>query len=119
VMTDGYSLGGYPIRFNSVLCLSPWVTHHDPSWYPDPFRFDLSRWTPEERAKRPRYSYFPFGGGPRMCLGEGFAWLEIRLSLAHIAQRWRLRHVAGHRAVPVPYVTLRPRYGMQMRLEPR
>ena len=119
VITDDYSLGGYPIRFNSVLSMSPWVTHHDPSWYPDPFRFDLSRWTPEERAKRPRYAYFPFGGGPRMCLGEGFSWLEARLSLAHIAQRWRLRHVAGHRAEPVPLVTLRPRYGMQMTLESR
>jgi cytochrome P450 len=119
VITEDYSLGGYPIRFNSVLSLSPWVTHHDPACYPDPFRFDPSRWTPEERAKRPRYAYFPFGGGPRMCLGEGFSWLEARLSLAHIAQRWRLRHVASHRAEPVPYLTLRPRYGMQMTLERR
>lgn len=119
VISDDYELGGYRIPFNSVLSLTPWVTHHDPRWYPDPFRFDLERWTPEERAKRPRYAYFPFGGGNRLCLGEGFAWLEARLTIAHIAQRWRLRHVPTHRAVPAPLLTLRPRYGMQMTLERR
>lgn len=113
-------LGGYRIRAGKgvVVLLSPWVTHHDPRWFPDPLRFDPGRWTPEAEAALPRYAYFPFGGGPRKCIGEGFAWMEGVLVLATIARRWRLRHAPGAEVGTEPLITLRPT-GLRMRAEPR
>ena len=94
--------------------MSQWVVHRDARHYPDPERFDPDRWTPEFRARLPRFAYFPFGGGPRQCIGESFAWMELVLVLATLAQRWRFEPVAGHLVVPHAVVTLRPRYGMKM-----
>ena len=94
--------------------MSSYVTHRDPRWFPDPERFDPERWTPEAKARRPKFSYFPFGGGARICIGEGFAWMEGVLLLAAIAQRWRFELAPGH---PVGYralITLRTRKGMKM-----
>lgn len=109
-----YDLDGYRIGTGSIVIVSPYVTHHDPRFYPDPFSFDPRRWTPEERRKRPRYSYFPFGGGPRVCIGETFAWTEAVLVLATIAQRWRMRLLPGYEAELEPRVTLRPKNGIPM-----
>jgi cytochrome P450 len=109
-----YDLDGYRIGTGSIVIVSPYVTHHDPRFYPDPFSFDPQRWTPEERRKRPRYAYFPFGGGPRVCIGETFAWTEAVLVLATIAQRWRVRLLPGYEAELEPRVTLRPKGGMPM-----
>jgi cytochrome P450 len=114
-----YELGGYAIPKRSMIVLSQWVTHHDPRWFPDPWRFDPERWTPAEAAKRPQYSFFPFGGGTRICIGEAFARMEAKLVLATIAGRWRLRLVPGHRAELRPRITLRPRGGMPMTVEGR
>jgi cytochrome P450 len=75
--------------------MSPYVMHRDPRWFPEPDRFDPERWTPEARDARPKFSYFPFGGGSRLCIGERFAWMEGTLMLATIAQKWRLRLVHG------------------------
>ena len=78
--------------------MSPWVTHHDQRWFPDPFRFDPERFLPEARAPRaPKFSYFPFGGGARQCIGEQFAWMEGVLLLATLAQRFRFRLASGRR----------------------
>ena len=88
--------------------------HRDARWFPDPTRFDPNRWTPERQAERPKFSYFPFGGGPRVCIGEQFAWMEGVLLLATIAQRWKLRLVPGHPIAIQPIITLRPKYGMKM-----
>ncbi|WP_281276361.1 cytochrome P450 [Dictyobacter kobayashii] len=79
---EEYRVRQYSIPANSLLIMSQYVVHHDPRWYPDPLRFDPERWTPEARAGRPRYAYFPFGGGPRLCIGEAFAWMEAELALA-------------------------------------
>lgn len=114
-----YRIGEYTLPAGSICMLSQYVTHHDPRWYPDPMRFDPDRWTPEAQEQRPKFAYYPFGSGPRVCIGEGFAWMEGILLIATLAQRWRLRLVPEQKIAMQPVVTLRPRYGMQMTLERR
>ncbi|MCW3099085.1 MAG: Cytochrome [Chthonomonadaceae bacterium] len=114
-----YRIGEYTLPAGSICMLSQYVTHHDPRWYPDPMRFDPDRWTPEAQEQRPKFAYYPFGSGPRVCIGEGFAWMEGILLIATLAQRWQLRLVADQKIAMQPVVTLRPRYGMQMILERR
>ncbi|MBX9602996.1 MAG: cytochrome P450 [Bryobacteraceae bacterium] len=114
-----YPVGGFVIPGGSVVILSPWVSHHDPRWYPDPLKFDPERWTPDESGKRPKFSYFPFGGGPRLCIGERFAWIEGTMLLAALAAKWRLRLDPHQKVEPKATITLRSRYGMRMRLEAR
>jgi cytochrome P450 len=82
---------GYPIPSGSLVLVSQYLTHRDPRFFPDPERFDPDRWTPEGRASRPPHAYFPFGGGPRRCVGDNFAWQEGVLLLATLASRWRFR----------------------------
>jgi len=118
VLTD-YKVGGYVIPADSIVLMSPWVMHHDSRYFPDPFKFDPERWTIEAKESRPKFSYFPFGGGPRVCIGEQFAWMEGVLLIATIAQKWRLRLAEGHRVDTKPMITLRPRYGMRMVVENR
>jgi len=115
---EDFEAGGFRIRARSVVMLSPWITHHDPRWWPEPERFDPARWTPEMEAALPRFAYFPFGGGPRKCIGEGFAWTEGILVLATLAQRWRLRPAPGAEVGREPLITLRPT-GLRMIAEPR
>jgi cytochrome P450 len=112
------TLGGFPIRKGAILALSPYVVHRDERLWPDPLRFDPDRFTAEAKAARPRFAYFPFGGGARSCIGEPFAWMEGVLLLATIGQRWRLRLQPGHPVEPKALMTLRPRYGMKMIAEP-
>ncbi|MFN0088422.1 MAG: cytochrome P450 [Blastocatellia bacterium] len=114
-----YSLDGYTIPAGSILLMSQYVMHHHPKYFPDPERFDPERWTPEAREARPKFSYFPFGGGPRLCIGEQFAWMEGVLVLAAIGQRWRMRLSPGHPVAMQPLVTLRPKHGMKMVLAQR
>jgi cytochrome P450 len=99
--------------------MSPFIMHHDARYYLDPLRFDPDRWTPEAKAARPRFSYFPFRGGSRQCIKEAFAWMEGILLVAMLAQRWRLRLLPGHPAALRPLVTLGPIFGMKMTLERR
>jgi cytochrome P450 len=113
-----FELGGYRIGRRSVVMLSPWLVHHDPRWWPDPSAFRPERWAPEAEAAQTRFAYFPFSGGPRKCIGEGFAWTEGILVLATLAQRWRLAPVPGAEPRTEPLITLRPR-GLMMRLSPR
>jgi cytochrome P450 len=107
-------LGGVPIPAGALVLSSPYLVQRDARWFPDPLRFDPERFTPEEKAARPKFSYFPFGGGARGCIGESFAWMEGVLVLATVAQRWRFRLVPGHPVQPQALITLRPRYGMRM-----
>jgi len=113
------AIGGFDVPKNSIVVVSQWVTHRDPRWFPDPHRFDPERFLPAAKEARPKFAYFPFGGGPRVCIGEGFAWMEGVLVLAAIARRWRLRLVPGPTIVPAPSITLRPRGGIRMVLERR
>lgn len=116
---EDFSLGPYFLPRNTTVFMSQYIMHRDSRYFPDPERFDPERWRPEAKTARPRYSYFPFGGGARQCIGESFAWMEGILILATLGRRWRLKHVSGHRVEPQPLITLRPKYGMQMILEER
>ena len=116
---EDFSLGPYFLPKDTTVFMSQYIMHRDPRYFSNPEHFDPERWRPEAKAERPRFSYFPFGGGARQCIGESFAWMEGILILATIAQRWRLRLVAGHPVKPQPLITLRPKYGMQMILEER
>jgi cytochrome P450 len=112
-------LGGFDVSEGTILLTPPFLVQRDERWYPEPRRFDPERWSEEEEAKRPRYSYFPFGGGPRLCIGESFAWMEGELLLATIAQQWRPRVAPGYPMGLSPQVTLRPKGGMRMTMERR
>lgn len=116
---NDYEVAGFLLPAGSILIMSQWVMHHDPRYYPEPFKFDPERWTPEAEAARPRFAYFPFGGGPRGCIGEPFAWMEGVLLIATIAQRWRLRLAPGQHVEPRPMITLRPKNGIRMTLSSR
>ena len=109
-------IGDYVIPAGSSILMSQYLMHRNPSYFPEPERFDPERWNPQEKAKRPRFSYFPFGGGPRSCIGEAFAWMEGILVIATIARDWKMRIKPGHSVILQPLITLRPKYGMQMRL---
>jgi cytochrome P450 len=111
---EGHEAGSTRIPKGSLILMSQYVVHRDSRWYPEPERFDPLRWIESEKEKRPRFAYFPFGGGPRLCIGEGFAWLEGVLVLATIGQMWRLALAPGHEVATNPLVTLRPRFGMRM-----
>lgn len=113
------NIGGYQIPAKSLVLISPFVTHHDPRFFPDEMRFDPLRWTADARAERPKHSFFPFGAGPRQCIGEPLAWMEGELILATLAQQWRLRPLANYPVEVQPLITLRARNGLPMTLEQR
>ena len=112
-------IGPHHIRKGAMVTLSPWVTHRNPRLWPDPERFDPERFLPEAVQQRHKFAYFPFGGGPRVCIGNSFALMEGRLILAALAQRYRLRLEPGHPVEPLGRITLRPRHGMRMTIEAR
>ena len=114
-----YEINGHRIPARSVLLMSPFVMQRNARYFPDPLRFDPERWTTEALEARAKFSYFPFGGGPRVCIGESFAWMEGAIVLAALASRWRMRLVPGHRVAPLPLITLRPKFGMRMQVQRR
>ncbi len=114
-----HEVGGYTIPAKALVLLSPYVMHRDERYFPDPTRFDPGRWTTEAKESRPQFAYFPFGGGPRRCIGEGFAWMEGILLLASLARVWRMRLVPNHPVETLPVITLRPKHGMRMTVEKR
>jgi cytochrome P450 len=116
---SGIKIGGYYIPPKSIILLSQYAIHHDKRFYPEPEKFAPERWASEQIKSLPKMAYFPFGGGPRLCIGEQFAWMEGILLIATIAQQWKLRLVPGHKVELQPLITLRPRHGMKMTLEPR
>jgi cytochrome P450 len=120
VAVEDHAAGGYAIPAGSIVVLSPWAVHRNEAFFPAPERFDPERWQPARVAGRPRFSYFPFGGGMRGCMGEAFAWMEGVLVMATLAQRWRFRLVDDASVPePQPAITLRPRRGIRLRLEDR
>jgi cytochrome P450 len=112
-------IGGYRVPKGTVVLVSPYTMHRHPAFWERPEAFDPERFTPERSAGRPRFAYFPFGGGPRQCIGNQFAMLEAQLVLATVAQRCRLRVVPGHPVEPEPLITLRLKHGLLVTLEPR
>ncbi len=116
-----FELGGYRIPAGTNVFIMQWITQRDPRFFPDPERFLPERWRddPIRTGRIPRFAYFPFGGGPRVCVGAGFAMMEAALLLATIAQRYRLTLHPDAVVKPLFSITLRPRYGMKMRLHRR
>ena len=114
-----FALGDYFLPARTTVLISQFITHRDPRFFPDPLTFDPDRFTLEGKARRTKFTYFPFGAGARQCIGESFAWMEGVLILATLAQKWKLRLVSGHRVEPQPLITLRPKHGLQMEVELR
>jgi len=115
--TKAVELGEYRIPPGAHFFFSQYVMHRSAEFWEEPLAFRPERHTAEAKAERPRFVYFPFGGGRRQCIGEGFAWMEGVLSLATIAQQWRLRFVPAYPVVPQAKITLRPRFPLKMRVE--
>lgn len=113
------NFGGYDFPVGTTILVSQWVMHRDSRFYDDPDAFRPERWLEGLAAKLPAGAYFPFGDGPRRCIGQGFALLESALVIATIAQKFLFRLVPGHPVVPEPLVTLRPRQGIRMMLQAR
>lgn len=135
---NDFSLGPWRFPARTTVLMSQYILHRDPRYWNEPLRFIPERFSvdqppgktpsPESNAPYvpviksagvPRFCYFPFGAGPRQCIGESFAWMEGMLALAAIAQRWMLRLVPGHPVEPQPLITLRPRFGMKMTVHQR
>jgi len=114
-----FETGGYVMPAGSIVILSQYLMHHDARYFPDPSRFDPRRWTSELKANRPQYSYFPFGGGPRGCLGEGLAWMQGTLLIATIAQRWRVQAISSRPVELHPLITLQPKRKIILQLARR
>jgi len=117
--TRDVRLGPYNIPAGAHVFFSQYIMSRTPEYFPDPLRFDPDRFTVEAKAARPKFTYFPFGGGSRQCIGESFAWMEGVFCLATIAQRWRMAYVGAASPVPQAKITLRPRDPLMMRLIPR
>lgn len=113
---ENYDLSGYTIKPGAVVFISPYVNQRDPKWFPDPLVFDPSRFAPGREKERPKYSYFPFGGGVRKCIGERFAWMEMVLVLATLSQHCRFHYDSGRPIKTWASVTLRPENGLPMRV---
>jgi cytochrome P450 len=112
-------VGGYRVPRGTQIFSFQWVVHRDPRWFADPLAFRPERWGEEAVSKLPKYAYFPFGGGPRLCIGNYFATMEAVLILATIARRFRLRLVHGWRLELLPAVALRPKGAVPMTPERR
>jgi cytochrome P450 len=102
-----------PIRAGSIVVVSPWLLHHDPRWWPEPEAFRPERWL-TDATQRPRHAFIPFGGGPRVCIGEPFARLEAAMLLATIARNWRFASRSDRVPEMQAVITLRPRGGLPM-----
>jgi cytochrome P450 len=112
-------LRGFHIAKGTQVWISQWVAHRDPRFFDDPDVFRPERWADGLAKRLPKFAYFPFGGGPRFCIGNAFAMMEATLLLATLTQRFRFEVAPGARVVPYPSITLRPRYGLEMRVLPR
>lgn len=111
-------IGGYPVPPKAVVITAPYLMHRHPAYWEDPERFDPDRFTPERSAKRPRFAYFPFGGGQRMCIGNNFAMMEAVLILVTVMQRYRVALVKDQNIELEPLITLRPKHGIQVTISP-
>jgi cytochrome P450 len=112
-------VGGYRVPRGTTILMSPWVVHRDGRWFDRPEEFRPERWVDGAAGRLPKYAYFPFGGGPRLCIGNTFAMTELVLVLATLGQRYRFTIVPGHPIAVRPAMTLHPRYGIRAVLERR
>ncbi len=117
--TEPVEIGPYRLPPGTHWFFSQYVLQRDARFFPDPLRFDPLRHTEEEKVRRDKFTYFPFGGGGRQCIGEGFAWMEGVLVLATLAQQWRMELLPGQKVDVEEKITLRPRYPIRVRLQRR
>lgn len=115
---DEDDIGGYPIPAGSLVSVSTYLTHRHPDFWPHPHQFDPDRFTPQAEAARHRYAYLPFGGGPRLCIGNNFAMTEATLILATLAPHFRLTLAASQPILPDPLITLRVKGHLPMTVTP-
>jgi len=113
---EDVSIGPYSLRKGTMVFFSQYLVQRDPRWFPEPEQFKPERFTPAAKAGRPRFAYFPFGGGGRQCIGESFAWMEATLALVTLAQRWRVELVQGQKIEMLPKITLRPKNGIRVKM---
>jgi cytochrome P450 len=113
------TLRGYPIPAGALVMLSPYVTHHRPDLWENPEGFEPERFEPGKEKERAKFAYFPFGGGPRICIGNNFSLMESQLTLAMVTQRFRLDLLPGQRVEPRPIATLQPHPGVMVQITRR
>jgi len=119
LVVEDHEIAGYAVTKGMGVAMAQWVVHRDPRWYDAPEEFRPERWEDDLLKRLPRFAYFPFGGGPRQCIGNAFALMEAALILATIARKFRFLLVADHPVVPLASITLRPRHGVRVTLESR
>ena len=112
-------IAGYRVKARDMVLISAFVAHRNPEYWPDPERFDPTRFANDLERELPSFVFFPFGAGHRRCVGADFALLQSRIIITRIAQRWRMRLVDGHPVAMEPMVTLRAKHGMRMHLSVR
>jgi cytochrome P450 len=117
--TERVQFGTYTVLQGGVILASEWVVHRDERWWPDAERFNPDRWANDAGSGRPRWAYFPFGGGSRSCIGEAFAWMEAILVVATIAREWRVEAVGPRHPALQPTITLRPKGPLEVRVRKR
>ncbi len=116
---ENCEIGGFRIPRGSQVFMFQWVTQRDPRFFPNPNEFQPERWTEEFVNTLPKYAYFPFGGGPRICIGNYFAMMEVVLLMATIGQRFRFSLVPDHPVELMPAMSLRPKDGIKVLVETR
>ena len=116
---EEHEILGYPVRPGYGVAMAQWVVHRDARWFDAPLEFRPERWENGLAKQLPRFAYFPFGGGPRQCIGNTFALMEASVVLATVGQKYRFRLVPGHEVKPMASITMRPRNGIRVRLEMR
>jgi len=116
---EEHEIAGYPVRPGYGVAFAQWVIHRDVRWFDAPLEFRPERWDNGLAKQLPRFAYFPFGGGPRQCIGNTFALMEASVVLATIGQKFRFQLVPNHKVTPLASITLRPKNGIQVRLETR
>ncbi len=119
VAIEDTEIAGYPIPKGCGVSLAQWVVHRDPRWFEAPLEFRPERWEGDLLKRLPRFAYFPFGGGPRQCIGNNFAVMEANLLLATLAQQFRISLVPGREIIPAASITLRPKTGIWGKIEKR
>lgn len=114
VALNDCEIGGRPVPSGASIAMSQWVMHRDPRYFDQPALFNPERWSDDFQKNLPKYAYFPFGGGPRLCIGKEFTLMEMALVIAAIAQKFRFRLVPGQKIEPEPSITLRPKAGVKV-----
>jgi len=116
---EEHEIAGYPVHAGYGVAFAQWVVHRDARWFDTPLEFRPERWEEGLAKQLPRFAYFPFGGGPRQCIGNTFALMEASVVLATVGQKFRFVLVPGHKVTPLASITMRPRNGIRVRLEVR